>query len=437
MTTTHRTTAIGRRSFLATLGASAALLPFAASGEDEISTDRRFLGLYFNGGWDVLLGPDPREPGQYEGIDLGLDRLAAEYRDPIPVMMGGGEEVLWGPTMAALARHADVMTLFRGVNMNTLAHGAGRAYVNTFLPPRGVVPFGDSLATRMAAAGDYENVLLPNIAIGIPSFNHSFPADVNGVPLDLVTDLAGLMQPLGTAPFSEQTLAALAAAQDEVEGCVHEQYGRRPVDELRIARARMRHMVSGELADLFDIGADSSLLARYGISNPNAANDPAVIAAMIWRMLDSGLTRTVTAQLQRGFDTHGANWADDQPERQREGFSALAVLLDDLREDDPNLDETTVVVFSEFARTPKINGRGGRDHWFASSVVVFGGGLRRGVYGATVEQTLGLLAIDRTTGKPDPAGEVLLPEHIGATLAKAAGLSVEPFRVEPLNAWIA
>lgn len=428
-----------RRSFLTGLGASAMLLPFAGAGraDEPMSSTRRYVGLYFSGAWDVLLGPDPRDPGlAYEGIDLGTERLAANFRDPIPVTMAG-QEVLWGPTMASLVPHADVLTLFRGVNMNTVAHPAGRAYVNTFIPPSGVVPKGDSMGTRMAAAGAYEDLILPNVSVGMPSFNLSFPPDVTGVRLARATEMTDLLLPLGESPLSAATTAALQAAQDEVEGCVHEQYGARPIDELRIARERMRQLLSDGYADAFDLGSDADLVARYGITNPNAAGAPGVIAATTWRLLESGLSRTVTAQLQTGLDTHGAEWATLQPARQQAGFAALSALLTDLRQDDPSLEDTTVVVFSEFARTPLINGTGGRDHHFAGSVLVFGGGLRRGVCGATVEQTLGLAAIDPVTGRPDPAGRVLLPEDIGATLAAAAGMSTEPFRTDPLDAWIA
>ena len=106
-----------RRSFLTGLGASALLLPFAGTGRagPGDGAQRRYVGLYFNGAWDVLLGLDPRDPGQsYSGIDLDTDRLPAEYREPIPVMIGG-QETLLGSSMSAMARHADVMTIFRGV----------------------------------------------------------------------------------------------------------------------------------------------------------------------------------------------------------------------------------------------------------------------------------------------------------------------------------
>lgn len=439
--TTHRLTSMlapTRRSFLTGLGASAMLLPFAGAGRADETSDatRRYVGLYFSGGWDVLLGPDPRDPAvAYAGIELGTALLSPSFRDPIPVTMGG-EEVLWGPTMAALIPHADVLTLFRGVNMNTVAHSAGRAYVNTFMPPSGVVPRGDSMGTRMAAGGAFDDLILPNVSVGMPSFNHSFPPDVTGVRLSTATEMSDLLQPLGASPLSPATLEALRAAQDEVEGCVHAVYGPRPVDDLRTARERMRQLLSDGYSEAFDLGADADLVARYGIANPNAAGAPAVIAATVWRLLETGLSRTVTAQLQAGLDTH-SDWATLQTSRQKAGFDALAALLTDLRQDDPSLAHTTVVVFSEFARTPLLNGTSGRDHHFASSVLVFGGGLRRGVCGATVQETLGLLAIDPVTGKPDPAGKVLLPEDIGATLAAAAGLSPEPFRTQPLDAWIA
>ena len=49
------------------------------------------------------------------------------------------------------------------------------------------------------------------------------------------------------------------------------------------------------------------------------------------------------------------------------------------------LDSTLVMVSSEFGRTPKINGTGGRDHWpKVFSVALAGGGIKKGfVYGTS------------------------------------------------------
>jgi uncharacterized protein (DUF1501 family) len=49
------------------------------------------------------------------------------------------------------------------------------------------------------------------------------------------------------------------------------------------------------------------------------------------------------------------------------------------------LNDTIVIVWGEFGRTPRVNGTAGRDHWpRAMSVLVSGGGLQTGqVVGAT------------------------------------------------------
>ena len=59
---------------------------------------------------------------------------------------------------------------------------------------------------------------------------------------------------------------------------------------------------------------------------------------------------------------------------------ALAALIADLDERSM-LDQTLVVLCSEFGRTPRINSTQGRDHWpRAFSVVAAGGGFRRGLF---------------------------------------------------------
>jgi hypothetical protein len=66
---------------------------------------------------------------------------------------------------------------------------------------------------------------------------------------------------------------------------------------------------------------------------------------------------------------------------------AFAALLDDLA--NRGLLETTLVMcLSEFGRTPRINGRAGRDHWgHVFSVVLAGGGVKGGqVYGSSDRQ---------------------------------------------------
>ena len=77
--------------------------------------------------------------------------------------------------------------------------------------------------------------------------------------------------------------------------------------------------------------------------------------------------------IKNGFETQAPQF--DQ---------ALAALLADLS-DRGLLDETLVIVTSEFGRTPKINKTSGRDHWpRVFSTLIAGGGINNGqVYGAS------------------------------------------------------
>jgi len=63
---------------------------------------------------------------------------------------------------------------------------------------------------------------------------------------------------------------------------------------------------------------------------------------------------------------------------------AFSALISDLDERGL-LDDTLVMITSEFSRTPKINRSAGRDHWpKVLSVVMAGGGMKRGyIHGAS------------------------------------------------------
>jgi uncharacterized protein (DUF1501 family) len=89
----------------------------------------------------------------------------------------------------------------------------------------------------------------------------------------------------------------------------------------------------------------------------------------------------------------------------------IAALIKDL-EQRGLLDSTLVVVLGEFGRTPKVNARGGRDHWSnAMSVLMAGGGTPGGqVIGATDRS--GYSAVKR----------VLSPENFASTIYRKLGI---------------
>jgi hypothetical protein len=79
-----------------------------------------------------------------------------------------------------------------------------------------------------------------------------------------------------------------------------------------------------------------------------------------------------------GWDTHDRHFVQLQERHAPLFDQAAGTLLDDLAERGL-LEETIVVAVGEFGRTPKINGKAGRDHWNdCYSALVAGGGLHVG-----------------------------------------------------------
>jgi uncharacterized protein (DUF1501 family) len=437
MTKKHHCPHLSRRTLLrGALGGAAAyalwpIRPLLA----QDAAGHRFVACFLDGGWDVLLAGDPRDPaGSYEGIDLGIARLAPEFQDPFPVSMGGTEQ-LWGPTMRALEPHAELATFFRGINMNTVSHETAKSYSHTGRQPAGAVARGDSIGTVAASVHD-QGTLLPNAAISIPSYNRAFDNRFSAIRMNdprEIRDLIGATQ--GALPEGVEGL--LNEALEDAYSCVSPAYsGRLPEDELAISRDRILKLQQQDVVARFDFNAETPEMNEIRALYPldNGAGRATATAA---QLLLTDLSAAVTTRVRGGFDTHRGEWAADQPARLVEAFEAIGAMITHLRNDDPSFERTTVLVYSEFARTPKINGDGGRDHWFADTMMIFGSTLKTGVFGASNEQDLGLLSVDPATGLPDESGIQLRPEHVMATLVQSLGGDPSPYREDPLTAWIA
>ena len=398
------------------------------------ASGHRFVACFLDGGWDVLLAADPRDPaGTYEGIDVGTARLAPEFQNPRPVSMGGTEH-LWGPTMLALEPHADLATFFRGINMNTVSHDTARSYSHTGQQPAGTLARGDSIGTVAASVHD-KGSLLPNTAISVASFNRAFDNRFSATRMNDPREIRDLIGPTRNA-LPEGVEGLLHQALEDAYSCVSPAYsGRLPEDELRISRDRIQKLQEQDVVARFDFDAATPEMDEIRSLYPlnNGAGRAVATAAQLLR---TDLSAAVTTRVSGGFDTHGGEWAADQPQRLVVALDAIGAMITHLRNDDPNFERTTVMVYSEFSRTPKINGDGGRDHWFADSVMIFGSTLKTGVFGASNEQDLGLISVDPITGQPNEAGIRLRPEHVMATLVQSLGGDPSPYREDPLSAWI-
>ena len=183
-------------------------------------------------------------------------------------------------------------------------------------------------------------------------------------------------------------------------------------------------LTSSRLVDALDLSKeDPRLVSRYGTGDETKHIDqngaPRVPQSFLLarRLVEAGC-RVVTVNYSK-WDWHGgAN--NTIFEREREDFpifdNALATLLDDLR--DHGLDQDTVVlVWGEFGRTPVISKQVGRDHWpRVCAAALAGGSLKTGqVIGAT--DRLG----GEATARPVTFAEVFatLYHHLGIDVKRA------------------
>jgi hypothetical protein len=178
---------------------------------------------------------------------------------------------------------------------------------------------------------------------------------------------------------------------------------RRPVTDSAFEKA-YRLVTSPEAKQAFDLHAEpESVRVRYG---PRMFGQSCLMAR---RLVERGVP--FVSVMNAGWDTH-----ENLKLQLRDGYSGartgvgliptfdqgFASLVTDLTERGL-IDETLVIAMGEFGRTPKLNTRGGRDHWpRVFSVVLAGGGIRGGQVVGSSDRT-GESPLDRPVSPNDLA----------------------------------
>lgn len=442
-----------RRRFLRGLagaGLSLGAAPLLERAARAQVTDREmyFVFCYFGGGWDVLLSLDPRDPRRFTNgnirqtfIQPGYDRLSGGRNSLIRTANGD-----YGPFIGDLESHARKLAVVRGLSMETLGHSSGRRRFLTGKPPSGNLARGSSGATWLASKLGADQTI-PNVAIGLESYNVDQPSYATALSAGGVEDLLRSLAPsenrlLESERGRVETFLRSAADCGKVQASS-------VLRGAELARQAAREMSDGTLYGQFDLLAQTpqmeALRDKYGIANdPNAINSGAARLALAAQAITGGTSRVVSASVAGGLDTHSMEWANVQGPRQMAGFNAIARLVEDLEgrqykdTGDTWLDHTVIVAFSEFSRTPLLNGRDGRDHHITNSCLLVGGGLTPGVYGASTDVGMQPGRVDLSTGEADPGGVIMKPEHVLRSLLAKTGFSedIADFRVNPIEAML-
>lgn len=442
-----------RRRFLKTLGLGTAAFSLNtgvtpslwANGVDQ----RRFILCYFSGGWDTLLCLDPRDPGEFNagnvattGIEPAYDSLDGNYPSGVIVPDAiNFPKMTFGPAIGQFAAaHYQKSCIVRGITMNTLTHNVGRRFFLTGKEPRGLDANGSSLGTMLVTAQG-ELVAIPNLVSQVEAFNDAQPKWASPLSVNGVKDLIAVLDDGPDSPTGN-VREALDRYRERAVNCDPALYDRSGfLTHIRDTQTKARELVSQGLGDRFRFtnGDDPEMVdlrARYDI--PGNLSGPGAQAALAYQAVKYDIAQSVTIELASGLDTHDDGWTSDHPDNLSAGFNALSQLVSDLETTiGPSggtlLDNTTILCFSEFGRTPKINTRGGRDHNLNSAALMLGAGVPKGVViGGTSDTGMNSYGIDTASGAVVSSGHMVTPTDIHASMMQVAGYDTTYLRTEGL-----
>ena len=158
-------------------------------------------------------------------------------------------------------------------------------------------------------------------------------------------------------------------------------------------------LTSNRLADALDLEQEpAKVRERYGEDQPTdpsfgGAPQSAQRLLQARRLIEAGVRCVTLAFGAWDWHANREGTIEYLSQKYLPVFDhAIATFLSDL-EERGLLERTTVVAFGEFGRTPRINPKGGRDHWPSTqSVLVAGGGIQGGRIVGQTDSTGGVPA---------------------------------------------
>lgn len=346
----------------------------AAARGQNFGKAKSVIHIYLQGGFAQTdsFDPKPDAPAEYRGI------LSPE-RTRVP-----GE--FFSSHMQSTAKIADRITVVRSMTHTEVDHSRGEHSMFTgYRPsPALVYPSVGSVVTHELGP---QKAMPPYICVpnqGSQFLGSGYLSNAYG-PFALGADPArsgftvrDLALPSGIddqrfsqrKSFKKLVDDHFASISQDDSIATMDSFYQRAYDLLSSPKARDAFSLKGET---------DSTKELYGMKPWGPVLRPSAGARFLLarRLIEAG-ARFVTVTYG-AWDTHAFHYRGIEvqlPDFDR----AFAGLIQDL-DDRGLLDETLVLVTSEFGRTPKINAGGGRDHWpRVFSIVMAGGGVKRGYF---------------------------------------------------------
>jgi hypothetical protein len=353
-------------------------------------------------------------PSHIDTWDLKPD-APAEYRGEFMPIQTNVSGIQISEHLPLSAQHMDKFSIVRSVTHPDAGHDSASHYLLTGYRPTNDIPENEmpSYGSVVSKERGPRRPGLPAY-IGVPQAPGHTSAAYLGVPynpfsLGADPNAAGFSvrnltlpggMTLGRLENRRRLLGSIDAFRREADqsGLMAglDNFTRRAFEMVTSAAAQKAFAINQEPDPVRD---------RYGRSRIGQS------LLLARRLVEAGVTFvTVDAG---GWDTHANNFEALKTRKLPEFDKGWAALLQDMQ-GRAMFQNTLVLVWGEFGRTPRINTNTGRDHWpGAMSVVFAGGGLRMG----------------QAIGVTDPRAEYprerpVTPEDVLATMYQFLGIDI-------------
>jgi hypothetical protein len=355
-------------------------------------------------------------PSHYETFDPKPD-APSEIRGSFESFRTAIPGVHYSMHMKRLAKIADKTAIVRSIRHNQGNHGAGNHYMMTGAPPRipvgcgAFVSFHPSMGSVISAElgaphGMPAYFSMPRMSrSGGPNFLGAkyAPFVIADSPNSSGFRVRDVALPRGLSQDLYQDRQAIRKQIDQMKRINDAAAGDPANAHDDFYRQGHQIVTSKEAQRAFDIHKEPAKTRnKFG---RNSFGQRALLAR---RLVEAGVP--FVTLYEGGWDHHVDifNALDKKLPPHEAGIAAL---IEDLDEREM-LDDVLVIALGEFGRTPKINKRGGRDHWANAMSVMFAGGHTPGgqIVGATDRK--GYSAAER----------VLSPENFVSTVYTKLGI---------------
>lgn len=360
---------------------------------------KNVIYLYMSGGMTHLDTFDPKS-----GTETG---------GPTQTIKTNADGVQLAENLPLLANHAEKIAVVRGMTSTKGAHQQGNYFMHTSYAQRATIVH-PSMGAWMTRLDGRFNPTLPGAVVVGGGSRHPLSGflSTSHQPLAVGNPSEGLKNVKRLWGMTEEKFEKGIDLSQRLDRSFTQKYNLEKVNAYSDMYDDAVRLMKSKDLKAFDLKEESEPTREsYGSDNFGQG-------VLLARRLVERQVRFVEVQLG-GWDTHQNNFSR-VPERCAILDQALSALLDDLSKRGL-LEETLVVLATEFGRTPNINVNDGRDHYpKAFSCMLAGGGIRGGqVWGKTDKE-----------GREVIENKVEIPDF-NATIAYTLGLPLDEIIYSP------